>query len=43
LFIFAAVRIRHFLSSQRAQQRLSRGAAAIMVVAASMLVRDSLQ
>lgn len=40
LFIFAAVRIRHLLSSQRAQQKLFRGAALIMVVAAvSMLVR----
>ncbi|MFJ4142982.1 LysE family translocator [Pseudomonas sp. NPDC089734] len=40
LFILAAVRIRHVLSGQRAQQRLFRGAAAIMVVAAaSMLAR----
>ncbi|RMQ44348.1 Lysine exporter protein LysE/YggA [Pseudomonas cichorii] len=40
LFIVAAVRIRHLLSGQRAQQRLFRGAAAIMVMAAaSMLVR----
>lgn len=40
LFIFAAVRIRHLLSGQRAQQRLFRGAAMIMVAAAaSMLVR----
>ena len=40
LFILAAVRIRHLLSSQRAQQRLFRGAAVIMVAAAaSMLIR----
>jgi len=40
LFIFAAVRIRHLLSSQRAQQQLFRGAATIMVAAAaSMVVR----
>ena len=40
LFIFGAVRIRHLLSSLRAQQRLFRGAAAIMVAAgAAMLVR----
>lgn len=40
LFIFAALRIRQLLSSQRAQQKLFRGAAAIMVAAAaSMLVR----
>lgn len=38
LFIVAAVRIRHMLSSPRAQQNLFRGAATIMVVAAvSML------
>lgn len=42
LFIFAAVRIRHLLSSQRAQQQLFRGAATVMVAAAaSMLVRGS--
>jgi threonine/homoserine/homoserine lactone efflux protein len=40
LFIFAAVRIRHLLSDQRAQQQLFRGAAIIMAAAAaSMLVR----
>jgi len=40
LFVFGAVRIRHLLSSLRAQQRLFRGAAAIMVAAAAaMLVR----
>ncbi|KTT63279.1 lysine transporter LysE [Pseudomonas oryzihabitans] len=40
LFIFAAMRIRHLLSSQRAQQQLFRGAATIMVAAAaSMLMR----
>lgn len=40
LFIFAAVRIRHLLSGQRAQKKLFRGAATIMVAAAaSMLVR----
>lgn len=38
LFVFAAVRIRHLLSGQRAQQRLMRGAAAIMAVAAAMIV-----
>lgn len=40
LFIFAAVRIRHLLSGQRAQQQLFRSAATIMVAAAaSMLIR----
>lgn len=40
LFILAAVRIRYLLSSQRAQQQMFRGAAAIMVAAAaSMLIR----
>ncbi|TEF02570.1 LysE family translocator [Pseudomonas aeruginosa] len=40
LFIFAAMRIRHLLSGQRAQQQLFRGAATIMVAAAaSMLIR----
>jgi threonine/homoserine/homoserine lactone efflux protein len=40
LFIFAAVRIRHLLSSQHAQQILFRGAATIMIAAAaSMLIR----
>ena len=40
LFVLGAVRIRHLLSSLRAQQRLFRGAAAIMVAAgAAMLVR----
>lgn len=40
LFIFAAVRIRHLLSGQRAQQQLFRGAAIMMLAAAaSMLVR----
>ncbi|EGH08645.1 hypothetical protein Pgy4_06257, partial [Pseudomonas savastanoi pv. glycinea str. race 4] len=40
VFIFAALRIRHLLSSERAQRKLFRGAAAIMVAAAaSMLVR----
>lgn len=40
LFIFAAVRIRHLLSGQRAQKQLFRSAATIMVAAAaSMLVR----
>lgn len=38
LFIFAAVRIRHLLSSQRAQQQLFRGAATIMVAAAASMV-----
>ncbi|SEN11219.1 Threonine/homoserine/homoserine lactone efflux protein [Pseudomonas sp. ok272] len=38
LFIFAAVRIRHLLSGQRAQRRLFRGAAAVMAVAAAMIV-----
>jgi len=40
LFVFGAVRIRHLLSSLRAQQRLFRGAALIMAAAAAaMLVR----
>lgn len=40
VFIFGAVRIRHLLSSLRAQQRLFRGASAIMVAAAvAMLIR----
>ncbi|MDO7927959.1 LysE family translocator [Pseudomonas sp. KFB-139] len=40
LFILAAVRIRHLLSGQKAQQKLFRGAATIMVIAAaSMLIR----
>ncbi|MCW7537015.1 LysE family translocator [Aquabacterium sp. A7-Y] len=40
LCIFAAVRIRHLLSSRRAQQQLFRGVAAIMIAAAvAMLVR----
>lgn len=40
LFVLGAVRIRHLLSSLRAQQRLFRGAAAIMVAAAAaMLIR----
>ncbi|RMO90031.1 Homoserine/lysine/threonine efflux protein, LysE/YggA family [Pseudomonas syringae pv. philadelphi] len=40
VFIFAALRIRHLLSSESAQRKLFRGAAAIMVAAAaSMLVR----
>lgn len=40
LFIFAAMRIRHLVSGQRAQQQLFRGAATIMVAAAaSMLIR----
>ncbi|WAH59074.1 LysE family translocator [Pseudomonas silvicola] len=40
LYILGAVRIRHLLSSLRAQQRLLRGAAAIMVAAAAaMLIR----
>lgn len=40
VFIFAALRIRHLLSGQRAQRKLFRGAATIMVAAAaSMLVR----
>jgi threonine/homoserine/homoserine lactone efflux protein len=38
LFIFAAVRIRHLLSSPRAQQKLFRGAAAIMVTAAALML-----
>jgi len=39
VYILGAVRIRHLLSSLRAQQRLFRGAAAIMVAAAAMLIR----
>lgn len=40
VYILGAVRIRHLLSSLRAQQRLLRGAAAIMVAAAAaMLIR----
>lgn len=38
VFIFAAVRIRHLLSGQRAQQHLFRGAAAIMVAAAALML-----
>lgn len=39
-FVFAAVRIRHLLGSPRAQQRVFRGAAVMMVTAAaSMLIR----
>ena len=42
MFILTAVRIRHLLSSQRAQWRLFRGAAIIMVAAAAaMLARAS--
>ena len=42
MFILAAVRIRHLLSSQRSQRRLFRGAAIIMVAAAAaMLARGS--
>ncbi|WP_315138732.1 LysE family translocator [Achromobacter marplatensis] len=39
LFIVAAMRIRHLLSSPRAQQYLFRGAATIMVVAAASMLR----
>lgn len=38
LFVFAAVRIRHLLSGQRAQRRLFRGAATIMAAAAAMIL-----
>ncbi|CAN7735597.1 LysE family translocator [Caballeronia sp. LjRoot31] len=38
MFILAAVRIRHLLSSQRAQRRLFRGAAIIMVAAAAAML-----
>ncbi|MHB0774488.1 LysE family translocator [Halomonas sp. WWR20] len=39
LFIVAAVRVRHLLSSPRAQQHLFRGAAMIMVAAAASMLR----
>ncbi|MBJ7223537.1 MULTISPECIES: LysE family translocator [unclassified Brenneria] len=39
LFIVAAVRVRHLLSSPRAQQHLFRGAATIMVAAAASMLR----
>ena len=39
MFIVAAGRVRHLLSSQRAQQHLFRGAAMIMVVAAASMLR----
>ncbi|MGQ7242247.1 LysE family translocator [Salinicola sp. V024] len=39
LFIVAAVRVRRWLSSPRAQQNLFRGAATIMVVAAASMLR----
>lgn len=39
LFIVAAVRIRHLLSSPRAQRHLFRGAATIMVAAAASMLR----
>ncbi|QKZ07334.1 LysE family translocator [Pseudomonas eucalypticola] len=38
VYILGAVRIRHLLSSLRAQQRLFRGAAAIMVAAAAAML-----
>ncbi|MNP81562.1 hypothetical protein D3C76_1799580 [compost metagenome] len=38
LFIVSAVRVRHLLSSLKAQQWLFRGAAAIMVVAAAAML-----
>ena len=39
LFIVTAVRMRHLLSSPRAQQHLFRGAATIMVAAAASMLR----